>query len=63
MTEWILLVAFWVGAAPSEGNMNMTYQPGFRSKAVCEETARVLGAKLAEAGATSAFTCQTLVRT
>ena len=32
MTEWALLVAFWLGLTPGPGNMNMAVQPGFRSK-------------------------------
>lgn len=62
MTEWILLVAFWVGAAPSEGNMNMTFQPGFRSRAVCEEAARGVAAMLSPSGATMAFVCREMVK-
>lgn len=62
MTEWILLVAFWLGAAPSEGNMNLAMQPGFRSRDACEAAARGVALQLQPAGATMAFVCRELVR-
>lgn len=62
MTEWILIVAFWMGAAPAPGNMNLAFQPGFRSKLACEEAARGVAEQLQPTGATMAFICRGVVR-